>query len=85
MKSTSTITSKGQTTIPKAVRDQLQLKTGDRIEFVIEDDGRVVLLPATVPVSSLKGMLPRPKKTATIEEMQDAIEAEAAARAKRRT
>ena len=85
MKSTSTITSKGQTTIPKAVRDQLQLKTGDRIEFVIEDDGRVVLLPATVPVSSLKGMLPRPKKAATIEEMQDAIEAEAAARAKRRT
>lgn len=85
MKSTSTITSKGQTTIPKAVRDQLQLKTGDRIEFVIEDDGRVVLLPTTVPVSSLKGMLPRPKKAATIEEMQDAIEAEAAARAKRRT
>ena len=85
MKSTSTITSKGQTTIPKAVRDQLQLKTGDRIEFVIEDDGRVVLLPATVPVSSLKGMLPRPKKAAAIEEMQDAIEAEAAARAKRRT
>jgi antitoxin PrlF len=42
---TSSITSKGQTTIPKEIRDHLHLKPGDRIEFVTDEDGRVVVLP----------------------------------------
>jgi len=55
----STLTSKGQTTIPKEVRDHLKLQTGDQIDFVIEADGSVVLRPATVHVSELKGFLHR--------------------------
>lgn len=69
----STLTSKGQTTIPKEVREYLHLKPGDRMEFVIEPDGRVVLLPATLDVIELKGILPTPVHPVTLEEMDDAI------------
>jgi antitoxin PrlF len=55
----STLTSKGQTTIPKDVRDHLKLQTGDQIDFVIEADGTVVIRPATVHVRELKGILYR--------------------------
>jgi antitoxin PrlF len=55
----STLTSKGQTTIPKDVRDHLKLRTGDQIDFVIEPDGSVVIRPATVHVRELKGILHR--------------------------
>lgn len=80
MASSSTVTSKGQATIPKAIRDQLNLKTGDRVEFVVEEDGRVVLVPATIHVSELRGIMPRPRKTASLEEMDTAIEAGAGAK-----
>ena len=55
----STLTSKGQTTIPKDVRSHLKLPTGDQIDFVIEPDGSVVIRPATVHVRELKGILHR--------------------------
>lgn len=61
------MTSKGQITIPKQVRDALQLHPGDRVEFVFGDDGRMFLLAATRPVASLKGMLPRPAYPVTLE------------------
>ena len=51
------LTSKGQTTIPKAIREHLRLKTGDRLDFVIEDDGRVTLRPVTLDVTQLRGLL----------------------------
>ncbi|MBH0187471.1 MAG: AbrB/MazE/SpoVT family DNA-binding domain-containing protein [Nitrospira sp.] len=59
---TSTVTSKGQTTIPKEIRDHLHLKPGDRVEFVTDEDGRVVLLAATVDVAELAVMLKNKKK-----------------------
>jgi antitoxin PrlF len=52
----SAITSKGQTTIPKAVRDHLGLKPGDRVKFLIHPDGSVVLLPK-LPASALRGIV----------------------------
>jgi antitoxin PrlF len=69
----STITSKGQTTIPKSIRDRLGLKAGDRIEFLIEDGNRVVIIPATLPLAELAGCLPAPKRPVTLEEMDRAI------------
>jgi antitoxin PrlF len=72
----ATITSKGQTTIPKEIRDHLKLHTGDRIDFVIEDSGRVLLRPTTSDVSELEGILHRPgMKAVSIEEMSRAIKA----------
>lgn len=74
----STMTSKGQTTIPAAIRNSLGLRAGDRLEFVLRDDGEVVLKTAKVHVSELKGILPKPKRPVTLEQMQEAIEAGAA-------
>lgn len=69
----ATLTSKGQVTIPKQARDALNLNPGDRVEFVFSDNGRLFLLPVTRPVSTLKGMLPKPTKPVSLEEMDAAI------------
>jgi len=70
----STLTSKGQTTIPREVRDHLKLKSGDQIDFIIQEDGAVVIRPATVHVGELKGMLHRRgMKTVSIAAMNTAI------------
>ena len=61
---TSTITSKGQVTIPSAVRKHMGVGTRDKITFVLEDDGRVSLIRPRFPtVASLRGIagsLPHP-------------------------
>jgi AbrB family looped-hinge helix DNA binding protein len=67
------MTSKGQITVPKDVRLKLGLKPGDRIRFLLEADGRVRLMPAKRDISELVGILPRPKRALSIEEMEDAI------------
>jgi AbrB family looped-hinge helix DNA binding protein len=74
----SALTSKGQATIPKAIREHLGLKPGGRIRFFIHPNGTVVILPE-VPVSTLRGMLKsRKRRPVTIEEMNEAIAAGAA-------
>jgi AbrB family looped-hinge helix DNA binding protein len=70
---TSTITSKGQTTIPKDIRDRLHLRPGDRLEFVVDDDGRVVVLPATVDAAELAGILKPPSQPVSVEAMNQAV------------
>ena len=58
---TATLTSKGQTTIPREVRRFLKLKSGDRLEFKLNPDGHsVTLRAANIPVSQLRGMLKQP-------------------------
>ena len=76
----ATLTSKGQTTIPKAVREYLRLRPGDRMEFILEENGRVVLVPAVVDVRELKGILPPPRKPVTIEKMKKVIRKRGAGR-----
>jgi antitoxin PrlF len=78
--SESTISSKGQVTIPKAIRTRMRLKTGDRLRFVVDADGSVRLAAATRDVSTLRDILPRPKRRATVDEMQAAIRRRAAKR-----
>jgi antitoxin PrlF len=67
------LTSKGQITVPKDVRMKLNLKPGDRVRFVIEADGRVRLWPAKRDISELVGILPKPRRVVSIEEMDEAI------------
>jgi antitoxin PrlF len=69
----SVITSKGQTTIPLKIRSYLGLHTGDKLEFFIDKDGRVVIAPLTADASELKRLLPRPKKKVSIEKMNQII------------
>lgn len=70
----SLITSKGQTTIPKRIRDYLHLQPGDRIDFVVEVNGKVVLEPATLDVGDLEGILHRPgMKAVSVEDMKKSL------------
>jgi len=68
----SAVTVKGQATIPKAVRDHLRLKPGDRLKFFILPGGTVLLLPK-LPASALKGFLKRKRAPVSLEEMDRAI------------
>ena len=70
---TATITSKGQVTIPKDVRTRLGIGTGDRVEFVEVQDGVFQIVAATQDVQVLKGIVPKPKKPVTIEDMNQAV------------
>ena len=73
----ATITSKGQVTVPKAIRDHMKIKPGDRVRFFVRPDGMVLMLPV-VPASSLRGMLKSNRPPVTIDEMNEAIAAGAA-------
>ena len=71
----STLSSNGRITLPKEIRRHLDVKEGDRIEFVIEAAGRVVLMPARSRLGELWGMLHEPgRKALSIEEMNGAVE-----------
>jgi len=69
----ATLTSKGQMTFPKKIRDQLGLEAGDKLEFTITKNGQLLVIPMKSSVKKLKGMLPKPKKPISLEEMESAI------------
>lgn len=71
----TTLTSKGQVTLPKALREKLHLSAGDRIEFLIDDDNAVRLVVKQGSITRLKGALPRPAHAVSLEEMERAIQA----------
>ena len=74
----ATITSKGQITIPIEVRRKLDLKPGDRVDFVLDHAGGVRLQPKKAPLASLLGILHRPgQKAVSVEQMHAAVEAQA--------
>jgi len=55
--SDATLTSKGQTTIPKEIRDELGMKTGDRMTFTLMSDATVVMRVKNKSISDLAGAL----------------------------
>jgi antitoxin PrlF len=68
------LTSKGQITIPKQVRERLNLRTGDRVEFTMEGEDRVLLRPARGNVLDLEGSLHRPgSPTVALDELERVI------------
>jgi len=70
----ATVTSKGQITIPKDVRDLLQLHAGDKIEFVITENHEAVLRPITKKVDDVFGRLYKPGRIpVSVEEMNAGI------------
>ena len=69
----ATLTSKGQVTIPKEVRDELRLRAGHRVRFTVEEGTRAVITPVYRRLSELAGMLGKPKRSLTLEEMDEAI------------
>jgi antitoxin PrlF len=75
----SAITVKGQATIPKAIREHLGLKPGDRVKFFVHPDGSVVLLPK-LPASALRGIVKPRRGRVTIDDMTEAVLAGASER-----
>jgi AbrB family looped-hinge helix DNA binding protein len=71
--SSSTVTSKGQITVPKEIRDALGVRPGDRLAFRRREDGTVVVEAETVDVRSLRGILKPKRKGVTVEAMNAAI------------
>ena len=70
---TATLTTKGQITIPAAVRVALGLEAGDRVEFVQLEAGHFELVAATQSVAALKGLVGKPAKPVSITDMNAAI------------
>jgi AbrB family looped-hinge helix DNA binding protein len=69
----ATVTSKGQITIPKEVREELGLRVGDRVAFRVLEDGRAIVEPETIDLRELKGAL-KPKRTGvTLADIEAAI------------
>ena len=74
------ITSKGQITVPKAVRETLALKAGDRMSFVIHEDGTVTVEAETVELPSLRGVLKSNGRHVSVDQMNDDVRRAAARR-----
>ena len=68
----ATMTSKGQITIPVDIRNAMHLTAGNVVQFSIAND-TVVLVPINRSVTSLRGILPKPSKSLTLEEMNEVI------------
>ena len=70
---TAIVTSKGQITIPKSVRERLGVDAGDRVEFVESENGVFTVIAATRDVKELKGIVPKPGKPVSVDDMNRAI------------
>lgn len=71
---TATLSSKGQLVIPKSVREYMRLQAGDRVDFIVQDNGEVVVRPAAADVRDLKGILEKPGRAPVpISEMEAAV------------
>ena len=70
---TATLTSKGQLTLPKEIRDELGLDAGDKVLFRRNEQGEIVLEAATVDLLSLAGMVKPRVKGVTVDDMKDAV------------
>jgi AbrB family looped-hinge helix DNA binding protein len=72
--SLATLTTKGQVTIPKKIREALKLHTGDKIEIVVTGDREAIIRPVSKKVDDIFCKLHRPgRKAVSIEDMDDAI------------
>ncbi len=76
----SKLTSKGQITVPKDVRDALGVQPGDRLAFTIRRDGTVTVAADTIDIRSLRGTLKSDVRDVTVEAMGEAIRRSAARR-----
>jgi len=75
------LTTKGQLVVPKPIRDHMHLHPGDRLDFVIQDDGEVVVRPVHSDVRELSGILKVPgRKPVSLDEMRDVVRRRAGGR-----
>jgi AbrB family looped-hinge helix DNA binding protein len=70
---TATVTSKGQVTFPVEARRRLGLHAGTKLEFIVRGDDRLEVIRVGGSVRDLKGALPKPKRTLSLADMDNAI------------
>jgi antitoxin PrlF len=72
--SLATLTTKGQVTIPKKIREALKLHTGDKIEIIVTDNREAIIRPVSTKVDDIFCKLHKPgRKAVSVEAMDDAI------------
>lgn len=76
----ATLTSKGQITLPKSVRDGLGVDTGDRLEFVELGKGIYHIVAVTRDIRELKGSIPKPSTPISVKDIKNAVRQHAARR-----
>ena len=80
----ATLTTKAQITLPKGIRQLLKLEPGDKVDFTPQPDGRITVAKAAptgkVTFAALRGLLPQPVRTYSVEEMSRAVQDAAVAR-----
>jgi AbrB family looped-hinge helix DNA binding protein len=70
----ATMTSKGQITVPRSIRERLHLRAGKRLEFKVTKEGNVQIAPISLTVDDVFGILKRPgQRSYTVEEMNQAL------------
>lgn len=70
----ATVSSKGQVTLPKEMREQLNLVEGSRVQFIMLAGGDVRMIPKTRSIMDAAGMLSRPRRTrVSLEDMERGI------------
>ena len=83
--STATLTSKGQITLPQAVRQALGVEAGDKVDFVAQAEGGFRVVALRQDAQRLRGRFAgRASAPVSLKDMADAVQAEAAARRKAR-
>ncbi len=82
----ATLTSQGQLTLPKAIRDLLGLKAGDQVAFRVMEGQTVVVEPAPQPVDvrSLRGLVKPRRRGVSLEDMGEAVRKAVAAKYRKR-
>ncbi|VEN74322.1 AbrB family transcriptional regulator [Candidatus Desulfarcum epimagneticum] len=70
----ATLTTKGQVTIPKAIRDSLKLSSGDKIEIIVTKNREAIIRPAVKKVDDVfRRLHARGKKAVSIEAMNEGV------------
>jgi antitoxin PrlF len=72
MAASTTLTTKGQMTLPKSVRERLGLQAGDKLDVAVEGR-RIVLIPKTLHLSDVCSLLPAPDIPVSVKEMNEAV------------
>ncbi len=81
--SVATLTSKGQITLPQAVRSSLGLQAGDKLDFVADEAGGFRVVALRKDVHALRGRFAgRVAKPVSVQDMNEAVQTEAATRAR---
>lgn len=70
---TSTVTAKGQVTLPVEARRRLNIHAGTKLEFIVRNDDRMEVILIGGSVRALKGSLPKPRRALSLADMDAAI------------